>query len=413
VLAKKSKAANARARMSERPLHPNALNPAQRMSKIAAIAEVFRPRTPITHKDLFAGRIEQLHDLIQTCLQPGQHAVVYGERGVGKTSLANVTYQVLGEQINRPACGPINCDDTMDFSSIWHKAFREMHIGKGKTLDESLPRIVTPDDIRHVVQDLARTVFVFDEFDQITEPRTAGLMAATIKNLSDHATDTTIVLVGVADSVDSLIAEHASVERALLQIPMPRMSNEEITEIVDTGLKRLQMSIEPDARQRIVKLSQGLPHITHMLALHAANSAIYGSSLRINTEHFQKAIKHALKNSQQSVKAAYENAVASANKTNLYRQVLLACALAETDSSGYFYSNAVRDPMSLIMGKPYDIPAFSPHLSAFCESERGPVLKKVGTPKNYRFRFLNPLMQPYVIMQGLDSGLIEDATVFS
>ncbi|MGE0357135.1 MAG: AAA family ATPase [Burkholderiales bacterium] len=390
----------------------DALNPTQRISKIAAIGEVFKPRTPVTQKNLFAGRIEQLSDLIQTCLQPGQHAVVFGERGVGKTSLANVTYQVLGDQVNKPACGPINCDGTMDFSAIWHKAFREMHIGDDKTLDDAVPRSLTPDDIRHVVQNLSRTVFVFDEIDQIKDKKTPALMAATIKNLSDHAVDTTIVLVGVADSVDALIAEHASVERALLQIPMPRMSQSEILEIVRTGLARLQMSIEPEAEQRIVTLSQGLPHFTHMLMLHAANSAVTDGRLAISTNDLRKAIKQALKHSQQSVKTAYQNAVASPNKTNLYRQVLLACALAETDNSGYFYSNAVRAPMSQIMGKPYDIPAFSPHLSAFCEEERGPVLKRVGTPKNYRFRFINPLMQPYVIMQGLDTGLIDDETAF-
>jgi Cdc6-like AAA superfamily ATPase len=391
---------------------PIALNPAERLAKIAAIAEVFKPRTPVTQKNLFAGRIEQLQDLIQTCLQTGQHAVVFGERGVGKTSLVNVTYQVLGEQVNKPACGPINCDGTMDFSAVWHKAFREMHVSNGKTLDDSLPRVVTPDDIRHVVQNLSRTVLVFDEIDQIKDKKAPALMAATIKNLSDHAVDTTIVLVGVADSVDALIAEHASVERALLQIPMPRMSNSEIREIVNTGLGRLQMIIEPDAEQRIVVLSQGLPHFTHMLCLHAANSAVYQGRLNITVDDLRKAIKQALKHSQQSVKAAYENAVSSPNKTNLYRQVLLACALAETDTSGYFYSNAVRAPMSQIMGKPYDIPAFSPHLSAFCEEERGPVLKRIGTPKNYRFRFINPLMQPYVIMQGLDSNLISDETAF-
>jgi hypothetical protein len=262
------------------------------------------------------------------------------------------------------------------------------------------------------VQNLSRTVFVFDEIDQIKDKKTPGLMAATIKNLSDHAADTTIVLVGVADSVDALIAEHASVERALLQIPMPRMSDEEVLEVVDTGLARLRMTIDGEARKRIAVLSQGLPHFTHMLCLHASSSAVESDSLHIELADLRVAIKQALKHSQQSIKSAYENAISSPNKTNLYRQVLLACALAETDESGYFYSNAVRGPMSQIMGKPYDIPAFSPHLSAFCEDERGPILKRVGTPKNYRFRFLSPLMQPYVIMRGLDSSLITDETAF-
>jgi hypothetical protein len=38
-----------------------------------------------------------------------------------------------------------------------------------------------------------------------------------IKVLSDNSVPATLVLVGVADSVDALIVEHQSIERALVQ----------------------------------------------------------------------------------------------------------------------------------------------------------------------------------------------------
>ena len=40
---------------------------------------------------LFSGRSDQIAELFSVVQQPGAHAVVYGERGVGKTSLAAVT----------------------------------------------------------------------------------------------------------------------------------------------------------------------------------------------------------------------------------------------------------------------------------------------------------------------------------
>lgn len=76
---------------------------------------------------------------------------------------------------------------------------------------------------------------------------------------------------------------------------------------------------------------------------------------------------------------------------------------------GYFSAVDVRQQLTEIMGKRYEIPAFSQHLNAFCESTRGPVLQRVGTTRRYRFRFVNPLMQPFVIMDGLKKGLIKDA----
>src|SRR5437660_286786 len=53
-------------------------------------ATVFQPRTPITTKELFAGRWNELTDISDAVHQAGLHVVIYGERGVGKTSLANV-----------------------------------------------------------------------------------------------------------------------------------------------------------------------------------------------------------------------------------------------------------------------------------------------------------------------------------
>ncbi|MDZ4289051.1 MAG: hypothetical protein U0984_13875, partial [Prosthecobacter sp.] len=92
----------------------------------------------------------------------------------------------------------------------------------------------------------------------------------------------------------------------------------------------------------------------------------------------------------------------------LYAQVLTACAQAKKDDLSYFSSSDVREPMSKIMGKAYEIPAFSQHLNDFCDYDRGPHLVKTGYARRYRFRFCNPLMEPFVLMKGYSSGLIKN-----
>ena len=62
--------------------------------------------------------------------------------------------------------------------------------------------------------------------------------------------------------------------------------------------------------------------------------------------------------------------------------------------------------MSLIMGKRYDIPAFSQHLNAFCDDDRGPVLQRTGTARKFRLRFVNPLLQPFVLLKGVSDGMV-------
>jgi Cdc6-like AAA superfamily ATPase len=377
-----------------------------RIAKIARIGTAFTPSAPIDKRTLFAGRFDQLRDAVTAVSQKGQHAVIYGERGVGKTSLANVVYETFGDQVNKPACGPINCDESMTFSSLWHAAFREMYLPGDKTLDSQAPADIRPDDVRHILQGIKKTVIVFDEVDRIGDRTATTKLADCIKNLSDHGIDTTIVLVGVADSVDTLIAEHVSIERNLKQIPMPRMSGNELKEVICNGSKICGMAIRDEAANQILALSQGLPHYTHLLALNAFQDAVERGSADVCERDVDTAIRRALKTAQHSVVSGYHKAVTSPRRDNLYAQVLLACAMAETDSLGFFYAGSVRDPMSKIMGRPYEIPTFSQHMKAFCTLDRGPILSRTGLKRRYRFRFVNPLMQPYVIMNGLTSGLI-------
>lgn len=99
-------------------------------------------------------------------------------------------------------------------------------------------------------------------------------------------------------------------------------------------------------------------------------------------------------------------AATTSRRGNLYSQVLTACAMTPKDELGYFSSSDVREPISKIMKKPYDIPAFSQHLNEFCTPERDNILRRTGYPRRYRFRFTNPLMEPYVVMRGITRGFI-------
>jgi len=165
------------------------------------------------------------------------------------------------------------------------------------------------------------------------------------------------------------------------------------------------VGIDAKATEEIVALSQGLPHYTHLLALHAAQVAAKAGRRNITLDDVDQAIGRAVQKAQQSIVSAYHAATSSPRKDSLYEEVLLACAMAKTDDLGYFAAADVREPLSRITGKPYDIPAYSRHLNDFSDA-RGPVLQKTGSPRRYRFRFINPMMQPFVLMRGRDKGLL-------
>ncbi len=59
------------------------------------LSMAFSPATAISRKDFFRGRGAALRRVIDAVNQTGQHVIIFGERGVGKTSLANVIADFL------------------------------------------------------------------------------------------------------------------------------------------------------------------------------------------------------------------------------------------------------------------------------------------------------------------------------
>jgi hypothetical protein len=385
----------------------------------AHVGQVFTPGSPINERDLFAGRIKQLSEIIDATTQRGYHAVLYGERGVGKTSLSNVAAAVLVQRL----VTRVNCDAGDTFSSLWTKAFRDVVItqsrpGLGfgaedvqerKELVASLPDILTPDDVRRALNGVlsnAGALFIFDEFDRITDKYCTVLMADTIKSLSDYGSSATILLIGVADSVDELIQGHHSIERALVQIPMPRMSPSEIKEILEKGAARLEMKTDNASLGELVSLSQGLPYITHLLGLHSFRATVAREQKTVTSGDVEAGIKKALETMQQSIKQSYYDATKSQQPGAIYREVLLACALSELDELGFFSAASVRVPLREITGRPYDIPGFARHLKDFSSTGRGNILQRGGESRKIRYRFNSPIMRPYIIMRGFSEGLL-------
>src|SRR5438876_8317995 len=91
------------------------------------VGGVFTPATPVNEEALFAGRWKQVTKVIDAINQPGQHAIIYGERGVGKTSLANVLSSKLVSRSGVQALAPrINCTVNDTFSGLWRSVLSQI-----------------------------------------------------------------------------------------------------------------------------------------------------------------------------------------------------------------------------------------------------------------------------------------------
>ena len=174
------------------------------------------------------------------------------------------------------------------------------------------------------------------------------------------------------------------------------------------------MRFHNEAADRIVRMSQGLPHYTHLVGQNAVRRACEDRTRSIVLEHVNRGFIKAMQSAHQSVRTTYTDATHSAHPDALYRQVLLACAVAAysaQDDQGFFQAVQVVEPLSNCLGKPVVISTFNKHLADFCEDKRGHVLERRGEQRSYRYRFRDPLMPPYVIMKGVSSNIVTEVHV--
>jgi Cdc6-like AAA superfamily ATPase len=393
----------------------------EKSKKEATLAKYYTPGTPISMKEFLAGRTDQLRRVLDVINQLGQHAIIYGERGVGKTSLANIITRLVElanvEEKHQLFATRVNCDRSDTFASVWKKVFSRLsqlsHSTDDKhedsrienpSLSTSFNERTSPSDVANILNQLPSSIIVLDEFDRLSDERITTLFSDCIKAISDFEVHATIVIVGVADNISQLISEHASIERCITQIHLPRMSYKELEAIMTTRYPLAEMTYDNDVPKTIAKLSQGFPHYVHLLGLDAGRAALDRDSSHVTKEDIKIAIKKAIQNTGASIQEAYITAIRSSHKESLYEQVLLACALAEPDQFGYFSPPDVREPMSTIMKRKYDIPAFAGHLAKFCEEGRGGILERKGSKHRYKYRFSNPLVRPYIYLRGIDTG---------
>jgi len=382
------------------------------MSKSPHPTQIFTPGAPVNRKDFFAGRLRQIERVVETIPSPGRHPIIFGQRGVGKTSLANI----LSELLPDVWAIKVNCDGADTFQSIWDRVLQKASVGFKKaafglrqeevteyaSLRSFIPhdKDIGPSDVANVFDVLhTHAVFVLDEFDRVSNEETKSQMADLIKNVSDNDINVTIVLVGVSKSITGLVGEHPSVQRNLVQIELPPMSNEEIIAIITNGCNALDLSLTQEVLDEISYLSHGFPHYAHLLGLSVAKAAHSRETDSIDIELFHSlACELAVEDAIETYRSAFTKATRTI-KPSRYPKLLCACAHAVHDEHGVFRATDVVDAMLTVFSETLTLQAVVPALGKFCDKERGPVLEKVPVADFSHYRFVDPMLRPFLMIK--------------
>ncbi len=296
---------------------PEAPVPGSRPPPAPVLAnEAFTPTQPRTGRGGLIGREYEIETILQSLLEDKAHVVLYSERGRGKTSLSNVVV----DRLKRKGLIVVRyqCEASTTFDSFMRGLVRRLpesllvsplRADRLEGCEAALPGSpLRPDDIVTLLPRLrlSSLICVVDELDRIVDPETRTMLADTIKQLSDRTVPVLFMLIGVSDNLEQLLGQHPSIQRALVALPLPLLSDDEITNIVEKGAREAGLIFPSELISAIVKISRGMPYLAHVLGLRIAQAAARRNTSFVKWVDFTSALERLVRQAPSDVLRLYD-----------------------------------------------------------------------------------------------------------
>ncbi|CAA2161122.1 hypothetical protein MBRA_06282 [Methylobacterium brachiatum] len=396
------------------------------------ILNVFTPALAIGDPARFAGRQGQLDAVSIALLSEGTQIVIYGNRGVGKSSLALQLAgiaqgdQTILDRLNlKPNKTPdflvigIECDDTIidmrtlilrlltDESALapWipfkvEKTTAGSEIAgvmnvkvfslSGKLSNsDTLQREAVQQDIystfgnaiNHILGAgiVAGILFIIDEVDRI---KNRDDLPSIIRA---RGADPRVkfALVGVGTTPQELIAGHESIVRQISDgcVEMPPMSNDELRQIFQNAhhvLKDEGLSFSVAAQDWIIGIAKGHPYYVHLLGKHSLIKAVSTGVKTIDLEMAREVLAEiANKGTAKVQEAAYTKAIGHSYVREFVLKSFAKEELEEINTSSIYPRISAARGM--------DAGAVSVYVGHLVSDKFGNVLEKTRE-RHYRFK---------------------------
>jgi hypothetical protein len=336
------------------------------------------PTVPIQSEEHLFGRTKQLNLVQQALYAPGRSIFIYGDRGVGKTSLAQTVAFSHQSATHDPVM--LACEPKTTFAGLMNSALVKLRDTKPKTPTstsinakasaklfsfelggkrnrgaETTPEPIT--DLNELITALLlvgkerqneNIVIIVDEFDRITDDTERTHFADFIKQIGDQSLPFHFVFCGVSDSLQKLLGAHESAYRYLEGIPLGTLSYEARYEIIDNVGNAFKCQIVDPQRHRISTISDGFPHYIHRMCERLLWQMFLDPHpcSTPTAAHYREAVIESIRGIEQHLSHTYEHAILK--EAPGYEQVLWAVAdhsdmIRNTDSIYRSYVAIMND----------------------------------------------------------------------
>ncbi len=254
----------------------------------AKLRSAFLHSQPVMNREGFSGRVAVLESLIRAIEDLRLHVILYGGRGIGKTSILRILADTARDA--RYLVISLSCGAGSSFSDFFRSAAAQIpllycsqrsptssDVESGKSLADILP------EGQLSVQILAaafakivgtKVIVVIDDLDQCRAREFQVSIAELLKGLSDNGAPVQFLIAGVASDLSNLMGHVPSVQRNIFVMQLHRMSPPEIREMIGRGEKSVGLKFDKAAVSGIVQAANGFPYFVSLLSSYAGMRAV-------------------------------------------------------------------------------------------------------------------------------------------
>lgn len=405
--------------------------------------EVFTPKTVVS-KTMFEARNEPdlngvpgLQDRLKQALkEQGSQILIYGDTGVGKSSLLTNVAELVGREtvevdctsgmtiddiiqnataqvvkyraVKRTRAGTIEGEATAELKVKFFAGLRARILARFQQTDEY--EVVQSPKFSSLLQGMVgkgRTLLVLDNFQNIDLPATRIQVAQHMESLSDAVgkkripVDVKFVAIGIAEDPATLLGSSMSYVRRAEQIGVPRMPDYEIREVLNRGFGLLELAISDERLERLVFFSDGFPYFAHLLGLYISNAAVDQGVEDVDDAMIAAAIARAAASVSGSYEERLRLAYERSGSTQPRRQIIRL--LAASAGRQWTYADVVAMWQGAHPEESRTNHNFlSVALGQLTGEAQGKILKTTGPNRRFVYRFEDPHIRPFVrISEGL------------
>ena len=398
------------------------------------LGEVLSASRPIHSIEHLKGRDKELDTIKKSLYAPGRHVFVFGDRGVGKSSLGQTAayqYQsseaspifvsgspndtfntVIANIVSQAICRPRTENVKYSESLSVELGGIKINDGRERSSLDIASAIRSVGDAVELLKQIAekhseKSVVVIDEFDTITDPAERNMFASLLKQMGDQSVNLKFIFTGIGKSLDELLGAHQSAYRQLETVELPRLGWDARREIIQSAVESFGLNLDNDVNWRIAMVSDGFPYYIHLITekiLWAAFSA-EETVAEIGWDLFSQGLADAIVSTSAELKRPYEKAVL--NRDPEFEDV----AWATADHDDLLRSlNDMYSSYQVIVGKRHDgrVAIDRSRFSAQIRKLKGVgygavMLQEEGRPGWYSYR--EKMLRGYVRMQAQANGI--------